>query len=78
MKYNVVIWSDLRPVRWYETNSRSAMKAANRFGRFERGEVVQVQNKHGRVISEVHYSPEDGGMYYRVLTEDDFVALGRW
>lgn len=78
MKYIVKVLSNSTHEREYETDSRSAMKAAEKYGRYEGGEVVQVCNKSGKVLSEVRYSQEDGGKYYRVLTDYDYEELGRW
>lgn len=64
MKYIVKVWSNSTHEREYETDSRSAMKAAEKYGRYECGEVVQVCNKSGVVLSEVRYTQEDGGKYY--------------
>ena len=52
--------------REYETDSRSAMRAAERYGRCEGGERVTVWTRGGRAISQVQWSPEDGGRYLRV------------
>jgi len=78
MKYIVKVWSNSTHEREYETDSRSAMKAAEKFGRHEGGEVVQVCNKSGKVLSEVRWTPEEGGHYYRALSDDDYERLGKW
>lgn len=59
----------IEAVAWlqkYETDSRSALKAAEQFGRFEGGEVVTVTNKSGKVLDKAVYTPEDGGKYLKV------------
>ena len=66
MKYKVVITSNFSLGREYETDSRSALKAAEQYGRFEGGEVVTVCNKSGRVIDKAVFTPEDGGKYVKV------------
>ncbi len=71
MKYKVVITSNSSLGREYETDSRSAMRAAETYGRFEGGERIQVKNKSGKVLSEVRYTPEDGGKYYRCSVEQE-------
>lgn len=65
LKYTCVIWSDSSHEREYQFNSQSAMKAAELFGRCEGGEVVQIQANDGHVISEVRWTPEGSGKYYR-------------
>lgn len=52
--------------REYEASSRSAMRAAEQFGRREGGERVTVWTRGGKAISQVVWSPEDGGRYLRV------------
>lgn len=52
--------------REYETSSRSAMRAAEQFGRREGGEHVTVWTRGGKAISRAVWSPEDGGKYIRV------------
>lgn len=78
IKYIVKVWSNSTHEREYKTYSKSAMKAAEKYGRYEGGEVVQVCNKSGKVLSEVRYTQEDGGKYYRVVTDDDYARLGKW
>lgn len=64
--YKVIVESDMSYPREYEQKSRSAMKAAEEFGRCEGGEIVSVfTKKQNIIISQVRYSPEDGGKYYR-------------
>jgi hypothetical protein len=65
MKYICRISSNSSTGREYEVETKSATKCAERFGRYEGGEVVTVYSRSGRVLSEVRYSPEDGGKYYR-------------
>lgn len=71
MKYICRISSNSSAGREYEVETKSAMKCAERFGRYEGGEIVTVTNKHGRVIDRAAYSPEDGGKYYKVTFEPD-------
>lgn len=52
--------------REYEGSSRSAMRAAEQFGRCEGGERVTVWTRGGKAISRVVWTPEDGGKYIRV------------
>lgn len=64
--YKVIIWSDSSYAREYVSHSFSAMKAAQEYGRCEGGEVVRVVTiRSGRVLSEVRWTPEDGGHYCR-------------
>ena len=67
MKYIITITSNCSNGREYETDSKSAMKAAEQYGRYEGGEIIQVKNKSGKVLSEVRYSSENGGGYYRCV-----------
>lgn len=62
-----VIWSNSSNGREYEVKTTSAMKCAAEFGRCEGGEIVQVLSPGGKVLSEVCWTPEDGGKYYRVV-----------
>ena len=66
MKYKVIITSNSSAGREYEIDSKSAMKAAQEFGRCEGGEVVTVTSKSGRELSRVIWTPENGGAYIRV------------
>ena len=43
--YKVIVESDMSYPREYEQKSRSAMKAAEKFGRCEGGEIVSVFTK---------------------------------
>ena len=61
------IWSNSSYGREYEVKTTSAMKCAKEYGRCEGGEVVRVLSPSGKVLSEVHWTPEDGGKYYRVV-----------
>lgn len=62
-----VIWSKSSNGREYEVKTASAMKCAVEFGRCEGGEVVQVLSPSGKVLSEVRWTSEDGGKYYRAV-----------
>ena len=64
-KYKCVVWSDSSYGREYNVNTRSALKAAQQYGRCEGGEVVQIRTQSGRVISEARWTPEGGGKYFR-------------
>lgn len=66
-KYRCIIWSNNSYAREYDVTTKSAYKAAQMYGRCEDGEVVQIQSVSGRVISEVRWTPEDGGKYYRTI-----------
>ena len=63
--YKCIIWSNSTHGREYEVSTKSAMKAAVELGRCEGGEVVQIQTATGRILSEVRWTPENGGKYYR-------------
>ena len=64
--YKAIIESNNTDSREYIVGSKSAMKAAQEYGRCEGGEVVRVVTiRSGRVLSEVRWTPEDGGHYYR-------------
>ena len=66
-QYKAIITSNSADAREYIVSSKSAMKAAQEYGRAEGGEVVTVTTvKTGRIISRVRWTPEDGGRYYRV------------
>lgn len=54
--------------RQYEVRTKSAMKAAEEYGRAEGGETVIVSTKSGRTISRVVWSVEDR-KYIRVTAE---------
>ena len=65
--YKAIITSNSTDAREYIVDSKSAMKAAQEYGRAEGGEIVTVTTvKSGRVLSRVRWTPEDGGKYYRV------------
>ncbi len=65
-KYIITVVSNSTNEREYTTSSRSAMRAAEQFGRCEGGERVTVWTRGGKAISRVVWSPEDGGRYLRV------------
>jgi hypothetical protein len=65
--YKCIIWSNSSNGREYDVDTRSAYKAAQKYGQCEGGEVVQIRTAEGKVISEVRWTPEDGGKYYRTL-----------
>lgn len=70
-KYKCIIWSNSSNGREYVVNTRSAYKAAQKYGRCEGGEVVQIRTASGKVISEVRYTTEEGGKYYRTVPAED-------
>lgn len=52
--------------RTYDVETKSALKAAEMFGRCEGGETVTIYRKRSRkVIDRAMYTPEDGGYYYK-------------
>lgn len=64
--YKVIIESNNTESCEYIVDSKSAMKAAQTYGRAEGGEIVTVTTvKSGRILSRVRWTPEDGGRYYR-------------
>ncbi len=63
--YKCIIWSDSSKEREYDVDTKSAMKCAELHGRCEGGETVTVFSPSGRPISQVRWTPEDGGKYYR-------------
>ena len=65
-KYIITVVSNSTNEREYETSSRSAMRAAEQFGRCEHGERVTVWTRGGKAISRAVWSPEDDGKYIRV------------
>ena len=66
-QYKAIITSNSADAREYIVDSKSAMKAAQTYGRAEGGEIVTVTTvKSGRILSRVRWTPEDGGKYYRV------------
>ena len=66
--YKCIIWSNSSNGREYDVNTKSAYKAAQKYGRCEGGEVVQIRTApSGKVISEVRWTSEDGGKYYRTV-----------
>ena len=67
MMYKCIIWSNNSHGREYTVATRSAMCAAREYGRGECGEIVQIETLvSGRVISQVQWTPENGGRYVRV------------
>lgn len=64
--YKCIIASNSSAGREYDVNTKSAMKAAQEFGRCEGGETVTITTKGGRELSRVIWTPEDGGRYIRV------------
>lgn len=67
MKYICTIESNSTYGREYEVDTKSAMKCAQIYGRCEGGEVITVSTKSGKPISQVRWTPEEGGKYYRAL-----------
>lgn len=68
-KYICTIASNSSLGREYEVDTKSAMKCAEKYGRYEGGEIVTVSTKSGKTISAVRYTPEDGGRYCRCAVE---------
>ena len=66
--YKCIIWSNSSNGREYAVNTKSAYKAALTYGRCEGGETVQIRTmRSGRIISEVRWTAENGGKYYRTV-----------
>ena len=66
--YKCIIWSNSSNGREYDVDTKSAYKAAQKYGRCEGGEVVQIRTmRSGKVISEARWTSEDGGKYYRTI-----------
>ncbi len=61
-----IIYSNSSLGREYDVETKSAMKCAELYGRFEGGEVVEVRNNSGKLLSKVLFTPENGGKYIRV------------
>lgn len=61
-----IIYSNSSLVREYEVTTKSAMKCAELYGRYEGGESVEVYSTSGKLLSRVIYTPENGGKYVRV------------
>ena len=64
--YKCIITSNSSAGREYDVNTKSALKAAQEFGRCEGGETVTITTKGGRELSRVIWTPESGGRYIRV------------
>lgn len=64
--YRCTITSNSSYGREYEVDTRSAMKCAIEYGRCEGGERVVVSARSGKPVSEVVWTPEQGGKYIRV------------
>jgi len=57
--------------RTYDVETKSALKAADMFGRYEGGETVTIYRKRShKVIDRATYSPEDGGGYYKAYFDE--------
>ena len=65
LKRKAVVKSDSTYPREYDWYSNNALEAADKYGRCEGGEVVQVY-QGDLLISEARWSPEGGGEYYEV------------
>lgn len=50
--------------RKYDVDTRSAMKCADKYAAWSLDQVVTVETKGGRIVSEVRWSPEEH-RYYR-------------
>lgn len=56
--------------RTYDVETKSALKAADMYGRCEGGETVTIYRKRSRkIIDRAIYSPEDGGCYYKAYID---------
>lgn len=67
--YTCTITSD-NGEREYDVTTRSAIKAAYKYGRCAGGEVVTIRRKKsGKVISQARWTPENGGYYCEVVRE---------
>lgn len=65
--YKCVICSNNNHGREYNVKTRSAMCAAQEYGRCEYGEIVQIETlTTGCIISRVQWTPDNGGKYIRV------------
>lgn len=64
-RYILTIYSNSTHGREYDVTSRNVMKLAYQYGRCEFGEVVSVYTPTGKLVSRAHWTPEDGGRYYR-------------
>lgn len=64
-EYICVVCSNSSREREYTVTTTSAMKCANEFGCCEGGEVITVYTKSGKALSQVRWTPEDGGKYFR-------------
>lgn len=61
-----IIYSNSSLGREYDVETKSAMKCAELYGRYEGGEVVEVRSNSGKLLSKVMFTPENGGKYIRV------------
>ena len=66
--YKCIVWSNNSHTREYDANTKSAIKAAQMYGRCESGEVVQIRTASGKLINEARWTPENGGRYYRTFS----------
>ncbi len=64
--YKCTIKSNSSYPREYTMESKSAMKAAELWGRAEGGEVITVTTMGGKRISRVMWVPDNGGKYIKV------------
>ena len=62
-----VIESNISYPREYDVKTSSAMKCADAYGRCEGGEIVTVYSPSGKPLSQVRWTPQDGGRYYRAF-----------
>jgi hypothetical protein len=63
-KYKVVVVSNGSYGKEYNRDSRDVLRLAGKYGRCDGGEKVQIY-QGDRLISEVRWTPENGGRYYR-------------
>lgn len=70
-RYKCIITSDWSLGREYDTDTSSALRAAEQYGRCEGGERVTVYTRRGKPVSAAAWTPEDGGHYYRTYLPED-------
>lgn len=68
-KYKCYIYSNSSYEREYEVTTSSALKCAEKLGRYEGGEIVTVTTKGGKMISQARYTCNEGGYYYRAYID---------
>ena len=66
--YLCYIISNSTEERIYTVTTRSAMTAAQKYGRCENGEQITIRTHSGQTLSKVIWTPENGGKYINVST----------